>query len=145
MHRGPFCSTFAHSSGILPFCNFLAYGHRFSRVSSRRARCTDTWRTGPSRACRLVVSLVTSKARSSVISASLRAKLNAHMVPARSYCSARAPISCTVTMDYLVRCVKSRRFADVGIDIASQVAYRVGSQGKTVYALEGASKRELEH
>ena len=39
---------------------------------------------------------------------------------------------------------KFRRFVDVGIDNASQVAYRVGPQGKTVYALEGASKRELE-
>jgi len=36
---------------------------------------------------------------------------------------------------------KPRRFVDVGIDDgASQVAYRVGSQGKTVYALEGASE-----
>ena len=30
-------------------------------------------------------------------------------------------------------------------DNASQVAYRLGSRGKAVYALEGASKRELEH
>jgi glycerol kinase len=37
---------------------------------------------------------------------------------------------------------KPRRFVDVGIDNASQVAYQVGSQGKTVYASEGASKRE---
>jgi glycerol kinase len=35
---------------------------------------------------------------------------------------------------------KSRHFFDVGIDNALQVAYRLGSQGKTVYALEGASK-----
>ncbi|KAF8493250.1 glycerol kinase [Russula emetica] len=34
---------------------------------------------------------------------------------------------------------KSPRFVDVGIDNASQVAYRVGSQRKTVYALEGAT------
>jgi glycerol kinase len=40
---------------------------------------------------------------------------------------------------------KSRRFFDVVIGNASQVAYRLGFQGKTVYALEGASKRELEH
>ena len=64
-----------------------------------------TWRTDLSRACRLVVSLATSKARLLVISVSLRAKPNVPMVLARSCCSARAPILCTVTMDYLVRCV----------------------------------------
>ena len=105
MHRGPFCSTSAHSSGTLPFCNFSAYGYRFFLVSSRRARCTDIWRTGPSRAYRLVVSSATSKARSSVTSALVRAKQSARTVPARSCCSALAPISCTATTGCLVRCV----------------------------------------
>ena len=40
---------------------------------------------------------------------------------------------------------KSGYFVDAGIDSASQFAYRVGSQGKTFCALEGASKRELGH
>ncbi len=33
-------------------------------------------------------------------------------------------------------------FSDVSVGNASQVAYRVGSQGKPIYALEGASKRD---
>jgi glycerol kinase len=40
---------------------------------------------------------------------------------------------------------KLQRFVDVGINNALQVAYQLGSQGKTVYALEGASKREIDH
>jgi len=35
----------------------------------------------------------------------IQAKPNLHMGLARSCCSARAPISCTVIMNYLVRCV----------------------------------------
>lgn len=35
---------------------------------------------------------------------------------------------------------EQRVFGGLGADIASQVAYRLGSEGKTVYALEGASK-----
>jgi hypothetical protein len=35
-----------------------------------------------------------------------------------------------------------RSFSCVGVDNVLQVAYRVGPQGKPVYALEGASKLE---
>jgi glycerol kinase len=40
------------------------------------------------------------------------------------------------TVRYYTRCQGQ------GIDIASQVAYRVGPKGKPVYALEGASKSD---
>ncbi len=142
MHRGHFCSTSAHSSGIPSFWNFSVYENRFCRVSSRRARCMVLSRTGPSRACRLVVLSVTNKARWSVTGASLGARPNVHTVMRRSCYSAPAPISCTAIMD-LVRWVNGDvSETSKGLIMDSQVAYRVGSQGMPVYALEGSSKRD---
>jgi hypothetical protein len=88
---------------LLQFFSHMGIGSSASRLDERGVYGYLAY--GPSRACHLVplvVSLATSKARSSITSALLRVKPNAHVVPARSFCSAWLPISCIATTDCLV-------------------------------------------